>query len=80
LKCLGQPVEPIALAGDGDDETRLFGIGLNLAAQSADQHVDAAVERLEAPARHASPSSFCPSPISAAMRAKTISSTASPKA
>ena len=49
---LGQPVEPIALAGDGDDKTWLFGIRLDLAAQSPDDHVDAAVERLEAPARH----------------------------
>ncbi len=45
MKSLGQPVEPIALAGDGDDKTWLFGIGLDLAAQSADQHVDASVER-----------------------------------
>ena len=52
LKCLGQPVEPIALAGNGDDKTWLFGIDLDLAPQSPDDHVDAAVERLEAPARH----------------------------
>ena len=52
MKRFGQRVEPIALAGDGDDEACLFGIGLDLAAQSPDDYVDAAVERLEAPARH----------------------------
>ena len=41
---LCQPVEPIALAGDGDDEPRLLGVGLDLAAQPPDQNVDAAVE------------------------------------
>ena len=46
---LRQPIEPIALAGDGDDEPRLLGVGLDLAAQPPDQNVDAAVERLEAP-------------------------------
>ena len=47
---LRQPVESIALPRHGDDETRLLRIGLDLAAQPADLHVDAAVERLEAPA------------------------------
>src|SRR5271165_286319 len=44
-----QPVETIALAGHRDNETRLFGIGLDLAPQSADQRIDASVEWLELP-------------------------------
>ena len=43
---LPQPVEAVALAGHGHDQTRLLGIGLYLAPQLANQHVDAAVERL----------------------------------
>ncbi len=44
-----QPVEPVALAGDGDDESRAFRIGLDFSPQFPDQNVDAAVERLETP-------------------------------
>ena len=45
-----QPVEAVALAGHGDNQSRLFRIGLDLSPQLSDQHVDAAVERLEAAA------------------------------
>jgi hypothetical protein len=44
---LRQPIEAIALTGHGDDQTRLLEIGLDLASELANQHVDAAVERLE---------------------------------
>src|SRR5258705_7560935 len=37
--------EAIAEAGHGHDQLRLSGIGLELAAQAADQHVDRAVDR-----------------------------------
>jgi hypothetical protein len=46
---LRQPVEPVALAGYGDDQTRLLRVRLDLAAQPPDQHVHTAVERFEAP-------------------------------
>ena len=46
---LRQPVEAIALAGHGDDQSGRLRIGLDLSPQPPDQHVDAAVERLEAP-------------------------------
>jgi hypothetical protein len=36
----------IAFAGHGHDETRRLRVGLDLAAQPADQHVDAAIERI----------------------------------
>ena len=41
-----QPVEAVALARHGDDQARLLGIGLDLFPEPADQHVDAAVERI----------------------------------
>ena len=44
-----QPVEAITLAGHRHDEPRLFGVRLDLAPQSADQHIDASVEGLELP-------------------------------
>ena len=44
-----QPVEAIALAGHRDYQSRPFRIDLDLASQLPDQHVDAAVERLEPP-------------------------------
>jgi hypothetical protein len=46
---LSEPVEAVALAGDGDDQSSLLGVWLDLATQFADRHVDAAVERLETP-------------------------------
>jgi hypothetical protein len=46
---LRQPVKAVALAGDGGDQKRMLRIRLDLAAQLADQHVDAAVEWLETP-------------------------------
>ena len=46
---LRQPVEAIALAGHGDDQSGRLRIGLDLFPQPPDKHVDAAVERLEAP-------------------------------
>ncbi len=44
-----QPIEAIAFSRHGDDETRLLRIGLDLSPQLPDQHVHAAVERLEPP-------------------------------
>jgi hypothetical protein len=41
-----QPVEAVALAGHCNDQARLLGIGLDLFPQPADQHVDAAIERI----------------------------------
>jgi hypothetical protein len=44
-----QPVEAVTLAWHGDDQSRTFRIRLDLSPQLADQHVDAAVERLKPP-------------------------------
>jgi hypothetical protein len=46
---LRQAVEAIALAGDRDDQSRRFRIGLDLFPEPSHQHVDAAVEWLETP-------------------------------
>ena len=44
-----QPIEPIALAGHGGNESRRLGVGLDLAPQATDERVDAAVEQFERP-------------------------------
>ena len=48
-RALRQTVEAITLARHSDDELWLFRIGLDLAPQLPDHHVDAAIEWLEAP-------------------------------
>ena len=48
-RALRQTVEAITLARHSYDEPRLFRIGLDLAPQLPDHHIDAAIERLEAP-------------------------------
>jgi hypothetical protein len=44
-----QCVEPIALAGHGDDEARRFGVRFDLAPQANNERVDAAVKQFERP-------------------------------